>query len=91
MKKIILPGLLIGLLGLSACNNDSGYVQESNYYQDRNYQPQYQCNGCAQPFAMKTQTEVIDHYQVYQPVTAYQPAGTFSQRAVVQAQRPCNY
>lgn len=41
-----------------------------------------------QPVRVKTHTEVIDHYQVYQPVTVYKPMGTEIQRRVVPAQ-PC--
>ncbi len=37
----------------------------------------------AAPVRVKTHTEVIDHYQVYQPVTVYQPMGTEIQRRVV--------
>ena len=37
----------------------------------------------AQPVRVKTHTEVIDHYQVYQPVTVYKPMGTQIQRRVV--------
>lgn len=45
--------------------------------------------GCAAPVRVKTHTEVIDHYQVYKPVTVYQPAGTYTQRRIVSAPR-CN-
>ncbi|MBR5153172.1 MAG: hypothetical protein IKW57_00020 [Alphaproteobacteria bacterium] len=41
------------------------------------------------PVRVKTHTEVIDHYQVYQPVTVYQPMGTEIQRRVVPAET-CN-
>ena len=37
----------------------------------------------AEPVRVKTHTEVIDHYQVYQPVTVYKPMGTQIQRRVV--------
>ncbi len=47
------------------------------------------------PFSVKTHTEVIDHYQMYQPVVTYMPAGTYSQRRVVENPRPrcgrCGY
>ncbi len=39
----------------------------------------------AQPVRVKTHTEVIDHYQVYQPVTVYKPMGTQIERRVVPA------
>ena len=32
------------------------------------------------PVRVKTHTEVIDHYQLYQPVTQYVPAGVYSVR-----------
>ena len=38
-----------------------------------------------QPVRVKTHTEVIDHYQVYQPVTVYKPMGTEIQRRIVPA------
>ncbi|MBO7560100.1 MAG: hypothetical protein J6T27_03000 [Alphaproteobacteria bacterium] len=41
------------------------------------------CNSCAQPVRVKTYTEVVDHYQVYRPVTVYEPAGVFSERRVI--------
>ena len=43
----------------------------------------------AKPVRVKTYTEVIDHYQVYQPVMVYQPVGEYAQRRVVEAPRPC--
>lgn len=39
----------------------------------------------AEPVRVKTHTEIIDHYQVYQPVTVYQPVGTQIQRRVIPA------
>lgn len=51
--------------------------------------------GCARqvaapaPVAVKTYSEVIDHYQVYQPVVEYIPAGTYTTRRVVSNVRPC--
>ena len=41
------------------------------------------CEKRAQPVRVKTHTEVIDHYQVYQPVTVYKPVGTEIQRRIV--------
>ncbi|MCL2748487.1 MAG: hypothetical protein FWE50_00205 [Alphaproteobacteria bacterium] len=46
--------------------------------------------NCGAPVRVKTHTEIVDHYQVYQPVIVYQPAGTYSERRVVQAD-PCNH
>ena len=40
------------------------------------------------PIRVKTYSEVIDHYQVYQPVVQYVPAGTYSQRRIFQASQP---
>lgn len=42
----------------------------------------------AEPVRVKTHTEIIDHYQVYQPVMVYKPMGTQIQRRVVPA-KPC--
>lgn len=41
------------------------------------------CKKCAKPIKVKTYTEVIDHYQVYKPVTKYVPAGTISTHRIV--------
>lgn len=43
-----------------------------------------------EPVRVKTYTEVIDHYQVYQPVVKYVPAGTYSTRRVIENAQPCN-
>ncbi len=40
-------------------------------------------DNCNKPIKVKTYTEVIDHYQIYKPVTTYVPAGTFSTRRVI--------
>ena len=45
--------------------------------------------AAAKPVRVKTYTEVIDHYQVYQPVTVYQPVGAYAQRRVIESARPC--
>jgi len=42
------------------------------------------------PVAVKTHTEVIDHYRVYQPVVEYIPVGTYTTRRVVSNIRPCD-
>ncbi len=44
----------------------------------------------AAPVRVKTHTEVIDHYQLYQPVTIYQPAGRVSERRIIRAPQSCN-
>lgn len=41
----------------------------------------------AAPVRVKTHTEVIEHYQVYQPVTVYKPMGTEIQRRIVPVKR----
>ncbi len=41
------------------------------------------CPKVAAPVRVKTHTEVIDHYQLYQPVTVYKPVGTEIQRRIV--------
>lgn len=48
------------------------------------------CPKRAAPIRVKTHTEVIDHYQLYQPVTVYQPAGRTSTRRIVRAPQACN-
>ena len=40
------------------------------------------------PVRVKTYTEVIDHYQVYQPVVTYNPAGTYATRRFIDAPNP---
>ena len=54
-------------------------------------QPRPCTHACGTPVSVKTHTEVIDHYQMYQPVVVYQPAGTYSERRIVEQPRPrCN-
>lgn len=48
------------------------------------------CAKNAMPVRVKTHTEVIDHYQLYQPVTIYQPAGRVSTRRIIRAPQVCN-
>ncbi len=48
------------------------------------------CAKRAEPVRIKTHTEVIDHYQLYQPVTIYQPVGRVSTRRVIRAPQVCN-
>ena len=40
------------------------------------------------PVRVKTYTEVIDHYQVYQPVVTYKPVGSYSTRRFINAPDP---
>jgi len=76
-------------------DTDTYYAAPQYAYAQQQYAPAAQrpCAQAADPIAVKTHTEVIDHYQVYQPVTVYQPAGTFAQRRIVDAQpaaAPCS-
>ena len=48
------------------------------------------CAKTSAPVRVKTHTEVIDHYQLYQPVTIYQPAGRVSERRIIRAPQSCN-
>ncbi len=41
------------------------------------------------PVHVKTHSEVIDYYTVYQPVITYRPAGTYAHRRVVPACNRC--
>ncbi len=63
------------------------------FYSSRDVRPNARPCGVkqqvAQPVRVKTHTEVIDHYQVYQPVTVYKPMGTEIQRRVV-PEKNCN-
>ncbi len=79
MKKVLI--VCAAVLGLAACAetyHETGYSY--NTYAGG-------CTSCAQPYAVKVGSEVIDHYQAYQPVTTYRPAGTFSTRRTM-AQAP---
>lgn len=42
------------------------------------------------PVRVKSYSEVIDHYQVYQPVVVYQPAGEQVERRIVAQPKPCH-
>ena len=48
------------------------------------------CAKRTAPVRVKTHTEVIDHYQLYQPVTIYQPMGRVSTRRIIRAPQVCN-
>ena len=105
MKKTILTSVIAGLVAFAANASDGGLYQETETYTHRvRYnttvaytEPRTEyvatCNSCAQPVRVKTHTEVIDHYQVYRPVTVYEPAGTYSERRVVRNNtcNRCNY
>ncbi|MBO7509146.1 MAG: hypothetical protein J6T57_02635 [Alphaproteobacteria bacterium] len=105
MKKTILTSLFAGMVCVAANASDGGlYTETETYTNSVRYntnvvmyapveQPRravaYTCNSCAQPVRVKTHTEVIDHYQVYRPVTVYEPAGTYAERRVVR-NNTCN-
>ena len=63
----------------------SAPAQPQRFYSSRDVRPVVKpCERSAgQPVRVKTHTEVIDHYQVFQPVTVYKPMGTQIQRRVV--------
>lgn len=42
------------------------------------------------PVRVKTHTEVVNHYQLYQPVTVYKPVGRYVERHIVPAKNPCD-
>lgn len=100
MKKILLSGLVAGFVCFGANASDDGF---DNYVigQAPVVNTHKSCHNCnkpcpckkarpAQPVRVKTYTEVIDHYQVYKPVTVYQPAGTYSERRIIESPRKCN-
>lgn len=68
-------------------------TQNKQPYVNRQYAPAKRQRPCpqktGQPISVKTHSEVIDHYQVYQPVTVYEPAGTYTQRRIIENQ-PCD-
>jgi len=97
MKKVFLISLFSAMVATCACASDGGiYSETETYTSNVRYNTNtvtyvepaaapvaYVCNSCAQPVRVKTHTEVIDHYQVYRPVTVYEPAGAYSERRVV--------
>ncbi|MBP5485973.1 MAG: hypothetical protein J6Y07_04700 [Alphaproteobacteria bacterium] len=97
MKKTILTGLFGAMIATSAVASDGGIYSETETYTNHvRYNTNtvtyaeparatvaYTCNSCAQPVRVKTYTEVVDHYQVYRPVTVYEPAGVYSERRVI--------
>lgn len=99
MKKTILTGLFGAFVATCAVASDGGVYSETETftnsvrYNTVTYAEPAQarvayayantCNSCAQPVRVKTHTEVVDHYQVYRPVTVYEPAGVYSERRVI--------
>lgn len=74
----------------SYVNYATGYNADHAVRHDTKYAvPGRPCaRNCGAPVKVKTHTEVVDHYQLYQPVLVYEPAGTYSERRVVQS-NPC--
>lgn len=97
MKKvffIFLSGIIMAgtaLAGVKYTETETVTIVERFYNapRARNVTPRPCKRKVAEPVRVKTHTEVIDHYQVYQPVTTYKPVGTEIQRRVVPA-KTCN-
>lgn len=92
MNKILLSGLIAGFVCFSANASDGGF----DNYVIGDAPVAHVAKPCpckkhhhAKPVRVKTYTEVIDHYQIYQPVTVYQPAGTYSERRIEPVKK-CN-
>ena len=104
MKKVLLSGLFAVIAG-TAVASDGGMFGDYRYTRAVRVEPRAVAyvpaqpmravqaapcaRNCGTPISVKTHTEVIDHYQMYQPVTVYQPAGTYAQRRIVQNAQPC--
>lgn len=102
MKKYLLVGVVAGLVSGGAMA-DCAYSEsetvtivetvdfvKTNYQVARpvkEYRPCMKKQNAVKPIRMKTHTEVVEHYQVLQPVTVYKPAGTEVRRYVVPAKR----
>ena len=102
MKKIMLVALLM-CFGSSVVMADKytetqtvtvvesiDFVKMQNRFNRpaKKYQPcAKKCQKTAEPVRLKTYTEVVEHYQILQPVTVYQPIGTEVKRYVVPAKR----
>ncbi|MCL1902391.1 MAG: hypothetical protein FWG18_02045 [Alphaproteobacteria bacterium] len=89
--------------GMTWCNQRNTARAYDNYQYVVPQKSESRCRRAAQPtpvaqpaadaIAVHTHTEVINHYQVYQPVTVYVPAGTYAERQVQQVAQPqprCN-
>ncbi len=102
MKKVLLVGLLAVLANASAMADGvytetetvttyegvSGCANNFRYVSSRDVKPCAR-KKVAKPVRVKTHTEIINHYQVYQPVTVYRPMGVQIERQVVPA-KPCD-
>jgi len=101
MKKVMLSAIFAGIMG-TAVASDGGYwsysspdyyPERGSYYPVRDANPAYNVpcqKNCGTPVRVKTHTEVIEHYQVYQPVLIYKPVGTMTESRIVrQCKQPC--
>ena len=97
MQKLVFIVLALVLIP-GVANADVKYTETEtvtvvgrfyNVPRARNVTPRPCKRQVAEPVRVKTHTEVIDHYQVYQPVITYKPVGTEIQRRVVPA-KTCN-
>lgn len=95
MKKTLLVAMSVVLMS-GAASAGVRYTETENvtiverFYnpvQDvrRNVAPRPCTKKVGEPVRVKTHTEILEHYQVYQPVTIYRPMGTEIQRKVVPA------
>lgn len=96
MKKFLLIGALSAFVCASAMADGvytetetvttyervGGCANNVRYASSRDVKPCVRSQA-AKPVRVKTHTEVINHYQVYQPVTVYRPMGTQIERQIV--------
>ena len=102
MKKTMLVALLICLgsnsviAGKYTETQTVTVVESIDFVKTQNYfnSPVKKILPCAEkrqkvaePIRLKTHTEVVEHYQVLQPVTVYKPIGTEVRHYVVPAKR----
>ena len=101
MKKTLLTSVFAAMVASVAVASDGGLYSETETYKTsvryNNNAVTYAAPAqrtvvasapCATPVRVKTHTEVIDHYQVYRPVTVYEPAGEYAERRIVR-NAPC--
>ncbi|MDR0803572.1 MAG: hypothetical protein LBO08_00575 [Rickettsiales bacterium] len=101
MKKI-LTAVCLSVVAVAAVASDGGLYGDYERVEYRRAQPaqvkkyeyqpiarQSRCGGspCGAPVRVKVGTEIIDHYQEFQPVVYYEPSRTYSVRRTV---KPCN-
>ncbi len=107
MKKILFVSLTAIFACFGANASDGGVYMETQRYESNKYYgtaeyaraPRTSARRvivgrrpCAAPaVAIKTHTEVIEHYQMYQPVVEYIPVGTYTTRREITRPRcGCN-